>query len=377
MYINKVLRVIGVVLALFSLLCLSFPIFSTNITDGESWHMVVKGYNMVEFSPWGSIVLITPVLLVGLMLSKLKYNFKTIGIFSLLMLDCFALSSAYSATYKWVLQQATGYVHLHMNQLFYILALFLSCVCFYIGCNYFSEGNKMKIENVFLKDENIKVEPVDYRTEKFYLCNKAYDSAKYNENGDVVNDKSTICFATNEGYFAALDDKDSDEYFTVELLEQDGAIGFIMGNMPTGIYGVFYEDYNFRRDLEVDILPFDRIEKDGALVWILVDDDEDGAAGHVVDVQVTANSLQDIRVKICGESNENILGCAVMQGLSLVGLITEYDAENHEYKCISAELLAVDLCRKIYEHRVLEKIRQQELCTKRSERDFRNETCKN
>lgn len=360
MYINKVLRVIGVVLALFSLLCLSFPIFSTNLTDGESWHMVVRGYNMVEFSPWGSIVLIVPILFIGLMLSKLKYSFKTIGIFSLLMMDCFALSSAYSSTYKWVLQEATGYVHLHMNQFFYILALFLSCVCFYFECNYFTEGKKMKIENVFLKEEKTKVEPIDYRTEKFYLCNKMYDSAKYKENGDVVNDKSTVCFATNEGYFAALDDNDSNEYFTVELLEQDGAIGFMMGNMPTGIYGVFYEDYNFRRDLEVGILQFDRIERDGALVWIL-DDVEDGAAGRVVDVQVTANSLQDIRVKILGESNENILGCAVVQGLSLVGFVSEYDAEKHEYKCISAELLAVDLWRKIYEHRVLEKMRERKL----------------
>ena len=216
----------------------------------------------------------------------------------------------------------------------------------------------MKIENVFLKEEKTKVEPIDYRTEKFYLCNKIYDSAKYKENGDVVNDKSTVCFATNEGYFAALDDNDSNEYFTVELLEQDGAIGFMMGNMPTGIYGVFYEDYNFRRDLEVDILPFNHIEKEGALLWIL---DDDGAAGRVVEVQVTANSLQDIRVKIIDESNENIIGCAVVQGLSLVGFVTDYDAENHEYKCISAELLAVDLCRKIYEHRVLEKMREREL----------------
>lgn len=193
------------------------------------------------------------------------------------------------------------------------------------------------------------------------LTNKAYDSAKYKENGDVVNDKSTVCFATSDGYFAALDDSDTNEYFTVELLENDGAIGFMMGNMPTGIYGVFYEDYNFRRDLEVDILPFNHIEKEGALVWILDDDDEDGAAGRVVEVQVTANSLQDIRVKIINESNENIIGCAVVQGLSLVGFVIDYDAKNHEYKCISAEVLAVDLCRKIYEHRVLEKMREREL----------------
>ena len=367
MNIRKVLKVIGVIFAAASILCLFLPIFSTRITEGEAWTMVIKGYNMTEFSPWGSVVLISPLIFIGLLFSKVKNSMKTFVLLILLLIDSYALSNAYSATYKWVLEAATGYVQPHPNHLLYTLALLISSVCIYMVCNYCLGGKKMNIKEFFLKDEKIEVEPIDYRTEKFYLCNKVYDSAKYKENGDVVNDKSTVCFATNEGYFAALDDSDTDEYFTVELLEQDGAIGFMMGNMPTGIYGVFYEDYNFRRDLEVSILPFDHIKNDGALVWILDDDDEDGAAGRVVDVQVTANTIKDIRVRVIGESNENIIGCAVVQGLSLVGFVTEYDAENREYKCISAELLAVDLCRKIYEHSVLTAMRERERC-KRDDR---------
>lgn len=356
---KKIVKYSGIAFALLSLLSLSLPVFSTQITDGEACDLMVKGYNLVEFSPWGGIVLLTPLVLLGLMLSKLKNATKTVGLIILFVLNGVALCASTSAAYKWMCDVSTGFVEPHMYHVIYALLLFVAMVCFFMWCN--CSLNIKSLKDFFVEEERIEVEPVDYRTEKFYLCNKVYDSAKYKENGDVVNDKSTVCFATNDGYFVALDDSDTGEYFTVELLENDGSIGFMMGNMPTGVYGVFYEDYNFRRDLEVGILPFDHIEKDGALVWILDDNDEDGAVGHVVDVEVTANSLQDIRIKILGESNENIIGCAVVQGLSLVGFVTEYDVENNEYKCISAELLAVDLCRKIYEHRVWEKMREREL----------------
>lgn len=352
MRIRKFFSILAIMLSLTAIASLFLPIYSNNLTDGEACNLIVKGYNLIEFSPWGGVVVVAPFVLLGLMLSKLNDTIKTIALLCLFTLNGVALCGSTSAAYKWICDASTGFVQPHMNHLIYVLLFFGAMVCFYIECNCFSGGNKMKIENVFLKDKKPMVEPVDYRKEKFYLCNKIYDSAKYNENGDVVNDKSTICFATSDGYFAALDDNDTNEYFTVELLEQYGAIGFMMGNMPTGVYGVFYEDYNFRRDFEVDVLTFDHIEKDGALVWILDDDDADGAMGRVVDVQVTANTPEDIRVKILDESDENILGCAVMQGLSLVGFVTEYDAENGEYKCISAEMIAIDLCRKIYEHKV-------------------------
>ena len=50
-----------------------------------------------------------------------------------------------------------------------------------------------------------------------------------------------------------------------------------------------------------------------------------------------------------------------MQGLSLVGFVTEYEAENGEYKCISAEMIAIDLCCKIYEHKVRQAMNNSEL----------------
>ena len=218
---------------------------------------------------------------------------------------------------------------------------------------------------IFEEEKPVKQQPVvdavDFQKETFYLCNRSYRFAKYDEDANITEDQGYLCFVSDEGYFAGFNDDDDTGYFCIEVWNDEESIGFVEGEMPTGIYGSFYEGYNFRRDTEINILPFDRIEKDMSLVWILDDDDEDGADGRIVDVEVIANKPQDIRVKIIEESDENILGCAVMQGLSLVGFITEYDAENGEYKCISAELMAIDLCRKIYEQKVLEAMHESKL----------------
>lgn len=231
----------------------------------------------------------------------------------------------------------------------------------------------MKIDDLFgeILDEEkpakkqLVIDAVDFQKETFYLCNRPYRFAKYNENANITEGQTHLCFVTDEGYFAGFNDDDETTYFCIEVLENGEGIGFVEGEIPTGIYGSFYEDHDFSRDTKIDILPFEHIEKDQSLVWILDDDDEDGAMGRVVDVQVTANTPQDIRVKIINESNENILGCAVIQGLSLVGFVTEYDAENGEYKCISAELMAIDLCRKIYEYKVRQAMHEREIYNKK------------
>ena len=50
-----------------------------------------------------------------------------------------------------------------------------------------------------------------------------------------------------------LNDKDNAKYLNVEVLGDDTAIGFVIGNMPTGIYGRFYEDFDFRKEIEMKI----------------------------------------------------------------------------------------------------------------------------
>lgn len=139
MKLKKILNPLAIIFSLAALTTLILPLFSEYITGGESYNMVIKGYNLVEFSPLGSVVLISPILLIGLILSKLKNSFKTVGTMGLLLLDLLALSHSYSAAYNWIIAETGSHPQVHMNQLFYLLFLFAACLCFFVKCNYFPE----------------------------------------------------------------------------------------------------------------------------------------------------------------------------------------------------------------------------------------------
>ncbi|MBR2043542.1 MAG: hypothetical protein IJ946_04310 [Clostridia bacterium] len=360
MMVRKLFSVLAIILSLFAIASLFLPIYSTNITDGEACNLIVKGYNLVEFSPWGGVMLLTPLVLLGLMLSKIKSSVKTIGLLGLLLLDSVALCGATSAAYSWITNIATGFVKPHMGHLIYALLLFLATVCLWLLYNVLPD--KTNIKNFFLK-KDISVEPVDYKREKFYWCNRICDFAKYKENGETKMSESVLCFATSEGYFAAFNDEDTEQYFNIEAVDDNGAFAFVMGAMPTGIYGMFYEGQEFLKDpdMQVKLRLFDDIDSGKAELRI-----PDKNGGFTCDeVKVSPLAPDNIIVSsIDGLGDPPAIGAAVMQGEELIAFITEYNAEKHEYKCVAAEMIAIDLCRKIYEHKVRQAMHERELYNK-------------
>ena len=119
-----------------------------------------------------------------------------------------------------------------------------------------------------LLKKKIDVETIDHTKEKFFLCSRPYKFAKYKENGDEVNSKCNIPLISSEGYFAALNDNDTSEYLNVEVLGEESAIGFVIENMPTGVYGRFYEDFDYKTDNAMKIKPYADIKDGNAEVWI-------------------------------------------------------------------------------------------------------------
>lgn len=355
MRIDRFFENMGVIFSVVSLFSLGLPILSTNITDGEAWNMVVKGYNMIEFSPFGSLVLMTPVLLIGLMFSKIKNSVKTVGILTLLLLDSFAMNCAYLDTYKWVEEQTTSYIKPYQNQIISCSLLFLAMICFYVDCN-FVRGRRISLKDLFLK-KKLLVDPVEFSEQKFFLCNRRCDFAKYKETGETVESKNNICFASAEGYFAVVNDDDDQEYIDVEPLGDAGAIGYIMGCMPTGIYGMFYENFDFKNGTEIKIKQYLDIKNGKADLWIPRENGE----FKKENISIKKLDVDDIRFESQLNFDDSIIGSAVIQDGDLVAIVTDYNEEKQEYKCIPAELMAVDLCRKIYEHRVLMTINKRKI----------------
>lgn len=344
MKMKKFLNPLAILFSLAAITTLVLPLFSQYIVGGESYNMVIKCYNLVEFSPLGSVVLISPILLIGLILSKLKNSFKTVGTMGLLLLDLLALSHSYSAAYNWIIAEAGSHPQVHMNQLFYLLFLFAACICFFVKCNYFPKDNT-------LAEAKINVKPIDYHTEKFYLCGKPYNFAKYNQNGETTYSECPICLVSSDGYFIALNDKDNAEYSDVEALENDKAVAFVMEDVSSGIYGRFYDSKKSLIDYDsvINVCVFSEIKSGGGILRIT---NKDGSS-HYSNVEILANSPYDIRITSTENAKDRYpVGSAVMQDEKVVAFITNYDTERGEYKCISAELMASDLCRKLYEHKV-------------------------
>lgn len=132
MMVQKLFRVLAITLSLSAIAALFLPIYSTNLTDGEACNLIVKGYNLVKFSPWGGVVVVAPFVLLGLMLSKLNDTIKMVGLLGLFTLNGVALCGSTSAAYKWICDASTGFVESHMNHLIYALLLFGAMVCFHM-----------------------------------------------------------------------------------------------------------------------------------------------------------------------------------------------------------------------------------------------------
>ena len=351
---KNITRYGGMIFALLALLSLGLPVFSTYISDVESGMVVVCGYNMVEFSPWGSIVVILPLLTIGLALSKMNVRIKTAGLLGLLPVAGVAMHYAVESAHDWINTIATGFVQSHMGHLIYALCWLISAICFWLSSNLPQRKNDPKTT---MLPPSITVKPVDYREEKFILCNKRYDMVEYTEKGQIALGEYTLLLATREGFFAGLGNPQASEGHHLELTENGESVAFVMATMPTRLFGSFYEGQECFDDpfAAVTIRPFCEIEKGKATIKFpgeTVDDFWD-------DIYIDPRDINDIRLSGIEESESSrAIGAAIFQGPDLIAFVTEYDASNREYKCISAEMIAIDFCRKIYEQRIREVIHE-------------------
>lgn len=142
--VSNAIKFTGITFAVLSLFSLILPIYSTFIAEGESCNIVVRMYNLVEFSPLGAFVLIAPSALLILMLSKLKSSVKTIGMITLLLLDCMAVYRTISVAHSWINNVATGVVNSNIGCLIYAGFLILEMIFLWISCNHLSHGTQNK-----------------------------------------------------------------------------------------------------------------------------------------------------------------------------------------------------------------------------------------
>lgn len=74
---GKITKLLGIIFAVLTLLSLTAPLYKTNFTDGESMTLLLHGFDLYEFSAWGVVTALIPLLLIGIMFTKFSDKIKS------------------------------------------------------------------------------------------------------------------------------------------------------------------------------------------------------------------------------------------------------------------------------------------------------------
>ena len=134
-YLGNIAKLWGTLFAVAALISLAFLAYSTHVTGDNGWKINLTGYSFAEFSPWGCLVILIPIINIGVMFNKLNLKTKLLLNMGLCLLGTVSLYNANVATRNWICDQATGYVRAYGCSIVYGVLLLCSCLCFYFYCN--------------------------------------------------------------------------------------------------------------------------------------------------------------------------------------------------------------------------------------------------
>ena len=133
---KKIFKALATAFAVLSFASLALPLYDTYIGGtAVSAQITIRGLNLAEFSPWGGIIVLSPLLSAGAMYSKLTNNAKTLLLFAIGLLNAGCLCPANQAAKYWIYTQATGAVTDMPYLVLYASSLLVSLILFYLHCN--------------------------------------------------------------------------------------------------------------------------------------------------------------------------------------------------------------------------------------------------
>ena len=131
---NKIIKPFGVIFALLTSLSLLFPLYKATFNDGESMTVILRGYDLSEFSIWGVAVMFVPIVLIVAMLLKLKEKVKTVIVVSAFALGNASVYVANDSMYEWLCNNVTGTVNSFNGLNFYVAFLLCASVFCFMCC---------------------------------------------------------------------------------------------------------------------------------------------------------------------------------------------------------------------------------------------------
>lgn len=129
------LKISGLVCGLLSYASLLLPIYTTKM-DGEGGSdLIIRGFNLAEFSVWGNLLMAIPIVLFAITYCKVKNKWKNIMFIGTYIFGVITLYYASVAADTWIRDIATGFVICRPYQLIYFLALLVSMGFLFVHFN--------------------------------------------------------------------------------------------------------------------------------------------------------------------------------------------------------------------------------------------------
>lgn len=129
------LKCLGGLFGILSYVSLFAPIYSTRIDGKEGYELIIRGFNLAEFSVWGCLLFSIPVLIIAITYSKLNKSWKSMILMALYIFSIIAFYNASIAADTWVREIATGFVMCRPYQIISFACMFASMICSYVLCN--------------------------------------------------------------------------------------------------------------------------------------------------------------------------------------------------------------------------------------------------
>lgn len=167
-------------------------------------------------------------------------------------------------------------------------------------------------------------------------------------------------FVTDDGYFASLGHSKDHAYLekgAIDLYAQHGdidepeLIGWALRTASTGIHGKFADGYAPPMECKMKVLPMKELSLDSAEVWMpFLASDPIRYTGKII--ALPQKNVMDSIMFEADEPNiigihKGIEGSVIVQGGKAAAIVRRVNGKQLE--CVSAELVAVDLFRMMYE----------------------------
>lgn len=111
----------------------AMPIMSVSCLDGEACELMVRGYNLMEFSAWGTIPIFTAVFVLAILFSCQSKDAKQVELILLLVANCVCYVTSIMAARAWLEGVSSSFIFTHFGMItfpFGTMALLLSAMVF-------------------------------------------------------------------------------------------------------------------------------------------------------------------------------------------------------------------------------------------------------